>query len=63
MMKELTLWGYFTSEPGANKALRYIAVPGKYQGCIDYKKGDKAHDELEKKVWDKLEKESSRAAK
>jgi len=42
MMKELTLWGYFTSEPGANKALRYIAVPGRYQGCIDYKKGDKA---------------------
>jgi len=42
MMKELTLWGYFTSEPGATKALRYIAVPGKYEGCIDYKKGDKA---------------------
>jgi hypothetical protein len=42
MMKELTLWGYFTSEPGATKALRYVAVPGKWQGCIDYKKGDKA---------------------
>ncbi|MBS1664301.1 MAG: gluconate 2-dehydrogenase subunit 3 family protein [Bacteroidetes bacterium] len=42
MMKELTLWGYFTSEEGATKALRYVAVPGKYQGCIDYKKGDKA---------------------
>jgi hypothetical protein len=42
MIKELTLWGYFTSEPGANKALRYVAVPGKYEGCIDYKKGDKA---------------------
>jgi len=42
MMKELTLWGYFTSEPGATKALRYIAIPGKYEGCIDYKKGDKA---------------------
>ena len=42
MMKELTLWGYFTSEPGATKALRYVAVPGKYQGCVDYKKGDKA---------------------
>jgi hypothetical protein len=42
LMKELTLWGYFTSEPGATKALRYVAVPGKYQGCIDYKKGDKA---------------------
>jgi hypothetical protein len=42
MMKELTLWGYFTSQPGATKALRYVAVPGRYEGCIDYKKGDKA---------------------
>ena len=42
MMKELTLWGYFTSEAGATKALRYIAVPGRYEGCIPYKKGDKA---------------------
>lgn len=42
MMKELTLWGYFTSEQGATQALRYVAVPGKYQGCIDYKKGEKA---------------------
>jgi hypothetical protein len=42
MMKELTLWGYFTSEPGATKALRYVAVPGKFEGCIDYKKGEKA---------------------
>lgn len=42
MMKQLTLWGFFTSEPGATKALRYIAVPGRYEGCIPYKKGDKA---------------------
>jgi Gluconate 2-dehydrogenase subunit 3 len=42
MIKQLTLWGYFTSEPGATKALRYVAVPGKYDGCIPYKKGDKA---------------------
>jgi Gluconate 2-dehydrogenase subunit 3 len=42
MMKELTIWGYFTSEPGATMALRYIAVPGRYEGCIPYKKGDKA---------------------
>jgi len=42
MMKELTIWGYFTSEPGATQALRYIAVPGRYEGCIPYKKGDKA---------------------
>lgn len=42
MMKQLTLWGYFTSEPGSTKALRYNPVPGRYDGCIDYKKGDRA---------------------
>jgi hypothetical protein len=42
MMKQLTLWGYFTSEVGSKKALRYLPVPGKYEGCIPYTKGDKA---------------------
>ena len=42
MIKELTLMGFFTSEVGATKALRYVAVPGKYEGCIPYNKGDKA---------------------
>ena len=42
MTKELTLMGFFTSEVGATKALRYVAVPGKYEGCIPYNKGDKA---------------------
>lgn len=42
MMKQLTLMGFFTSKPGANEALRYIAVPGKYEGCIPYKQGDRA---------------------
>lgn len=42
MMKELTLLGYFTSEVGATQALRYIPVPGRYDGCIPYKKGDRA---------------------
>lgn len=42
MMKQLTLLGYFTSEIGATKALRYIAVPGHYDGNVPYKKGDKA---------------------
>jgi len=36
------LLGYFTSEAGCTKALRYIPVPGKYVGCISYRKGDKA---------------------
>lgn len=42
MMKQLTLLGFFTSEPGCKEALRYIAVPGKYEGSVPYKKGDKA---------------------
>lgn len=42
LMKELTLLGFFTSEPGATQALRYLETPGKYEGCIPYKKGDKA---------------------
>ena len=42
MMKELTLTGFFTSEVGATKAVRYVAVPGRYEGSIPYKKGDKA---------------------
>ncbi|RYF96712.1 MAG: gluconate 2-dehydrogenase subunit 3 family protein [Chitinophagaceae bacterium] len=42
LMKELTLLGYFTSEIGCNQALRYVETPGKYEGCIPYKKGDKA---------------------
>lgn len=42
LMKQLTLLGYFTSEPGATKALRYVPVPGRFDACIPYKKGDKA---------------------
>jgi len=41
-MKQLTLLGYFTSEPGATQALRYVPVPGRFDACIPYKKGDKA---------------------
>jgi predicted house-cleaning noncanonical NTP pyrophosphatase (MazG superfamily) len=42
MIKQLTLLGYFTSEVGATKALRYLPVPGKYDGNYPYKKGDRA---------------------
>ena len=42
MIKELTLLGYFTSEVGCTKALRYVPVPGRFDGCIPYKKGDRA---------------------
>lgn len=42
LVKELTLLGYFTSEIGSTQARRYVQVPGRYDGCIPYKKGDKA---------------------
>ena len=34
MTKELTMLGFFTSEPGATQVLQYVAVPGSYKGCI-----------------------------
>ncbi len=42
MIKELTLLGFFTSEVGATRALRYIETPGSYDGDVPYKKGDRA---------------------
>lgn len=42
MMKELTLLGFFTSEIGSTKALRYIETPGSFDGDVPYKKGDRA---------------------
>ncbi len=42
IIKKLTLIGYFTSQEGMTKALNYVKVPGEYQACIPYKKGDKA---------------------
>jgi hypothetical protein len=42
MIKQLTIWGYFTSEPGMTKALRYNPIPGRYDGCVPYQNGEKA---------------------
>jgi gluconate 2-dehydrogenase gamma chain len=33
-LKELTLLGFFTSEPGATQVLQYNQVPGPYKGCV-----------------------------
>ena len=35
-LKELTTLGYFSSEVGASKVLKYAAVPGPYHGDIPY---------------------------
>jgi len=41
MIKQLTLLGYFTSKPGLEQNFNYQQVPGKYNGAVPYKKGDK----------------------
>ena len=43
LMKELTLFGYFTSEVGATQELDYVPIPGKFEGCIPLKEGQKAY--------------------
>lgn len=43
MLRDLTVLGYFTSEIGATQALNYVEVPGRYDGCLDLKPGDKAY--------------------
>jgi hypothetical protein len=43
MLKDLTVLGYFTSEIGATQALNFVEVPGKFDACIPYNKGDKAY--------------------
>lgn len=42
LMKQLTIWGYFTSEQGCTQALRYNPVPGRYEGCVPYQAGERA---------------------
>jgi hypothetical protein len=34
MMKELTMLGFFTSEIGYTKAMRYVESPGPFQPCV-----------------------------
>jgi gluconate 2-dehydrogenase gamma chain len=35
-MKELTLLGYYTSQPGATQELRYAPIPGRFDGCVPF---------------------------
>ncbi len=36
VFKELTMVGYFRTEEGATRVLRYEDIPGIYQGCIPF---------------------------
>lgn len=42
MMKELSVLGFFSSEIGCTQAVRYIEVPGSFNGNYPYRKGDRA---------------------
>lgn len=39
--RDLTILGYFTSEIGATQAYEYIEIPGRYDGCVDMKPGQR----------------------
>ena len=42
MMKELTMLGFFTSELGYTKAMRYVETPGRFDPCLPYAPGEKS---------------------
>lgn len=42
MIKQLSVWGYFSSEIGTKQALNYLPVPGRYEGCITITPGTKS---------------------
>jgi hypothetical protein len=43
LLRELTTFGYFTSEPGATKALNHVPIPGRFEGCIKITPETKAY--------------------
>ena len=42
MFKQLTIFGFFTSKVGATEVLKYVAVPGRYEGDVAYVPGTPA---------------------
>ncbi|MFL5605063.1 MAG: gluconate 2-dehydrogenase subunit 3 family protein [Gemmatimonadaceae bacterium] len=42
-LKELTLVGYYTSEIGASKELKYVHVAGRYDGDVPYRQVGRAY--------------------
>ncbi|MEC3878969.1 gluconate 2-dehydrogenase subunit 3 family protein [Parapedobacter sp. 10938] len=43
MVRDLTILCYTTSEIGSTQLLEYIPVPGRFDGCMDYKEEDKRY--------------------
>ena len=42
LMKQLTIWGYVSSELVGTKVMRFTPIPGRYEGCVPYENGAKA---------------------
>lgn len=42
MLKQLAIFGFFTSKVGATEVLHYVAVPGRYDGDLAYVAGTPA---------------------
>ncbi len=42
LLKSLVLLSYFTAKDGATKALRYLPIPGKFEGDYPFQEGEKA---------------------
>lgn len=42
MIKQLAIFGFFTSKVGATEVLKYVAVPGRYDGDLAYAPGTPA---------------------
>jgi hypothetical protein len=42
MIKQLAIFGFFTSKVGATGVLQYVAVPGRYDGDLAYVPGTPA---------------------
>lgn len=42
MIKQLTIFSFFTSKVGATEVLKYVAVPGRYDGDVPYVPGTPA---------------------
>jgi hypothetical protein len=42
MIKQLTLFAYFTSELVQTHVLRHVAIPGRFNGCHPYRAGEPA---------------------
>jgi hypothetical protein len=42
ILKDYTVYGYCTSQPGATRGLAYVYIPGSYNACMPMQPGQKA---------------------